>query len=86
MKKIHSKDKGPMAITTNVAGYGKSVRSSASKATENKIFRSTQKCFRAHRDEEFSDTCCAIVESEINNLASELEALFTWPKPKVNEN
>lgn len=60
-------------LTSNVVVRGKSTWPSASKVTDDRVFRSIRSHSRVHRDEELSDACSAIAESETTNLASELE-------------
>ena len=73
MKKIFFKDEESTMVTSNVVGHGKSSWPSTTKVTNDGVFRSSLSHSKAREEEEFSDTCLAIVESKTNNLASELE-------------
>lgn len=66
-------DEDPMVVISNVVGRGKSTQPTTTKAPNDEVFKSTRNHSRAREDEEFSDTCSVVTESETNNWASELE-------------
>lgn len=70
----------PKVVTSNMVGRDRSTWSSTSKATGDREIRSIRSRSRAHRDEEFNDTCSANTDSEKTDSASDLEVSVYMPE------
>lgn len=75
MKKIYFKNEDSMVVASNVVGRCKLAWPSTSKATYDGAIP------EIHEDEELSDTCSSMAESDSNNSVSELEVFVNIVEP-----